>query len=282
MQTTTHTFAGRAFGALVCGVLAGTLLPNSMQVGLQFTVGGSEDTSAWSGMFWGEHWVVRALASIVSTGVAGFLTGVVARRYGRRLAAIASVPSFVIWSYLAFSAWSGSTPLLGGFEVDLSLGNKLMATVLAVLTVPLAAAGGEHGEVLVDQVGDHFDARRKTLLGVRWYHYLWIPIVLHLMIAQTFWAGLYGLQWVVVAWRAGQSMMSLVPMAFMLGIWASLWLTWMGASRAYAALAGFEAYSSSSTVAKLVIKNALGLPLLAALIQAGITLLHFGLAKLSS
>lgn len=280
MSTPRHSTLARSIGAIFCGLTAGIMLLNSMQVGFGFTV--SAEMDSWTWMIWGEHWAVRGLASVAASFLAGCIAGAVARSRGRLLAAVSAVPSALLWTYFAFAGWSGTPPFLEGYDIDMSLGNSVMSTVLALITVPIAAAGGEWGETFGEANSEHFDGRRGTLLGVRWYQYLWIPFVLHLVIAQTFWAVLYGLPWVMLLWRASERFLYMIPFLFMMGIWGTLVLVWLGVSKAYFALTALEEYESRSRIALAAIKYGLGFPALGAGLQAGIVLLHLGLIRLIS
>jgi hypothetical protein len=164
--------------------------------------------------------------------------------------------------------------------MDLSIGNKLAATLILLLTVPTAIYGGNEGEVWGRELGLHFDSRRGCLLGVKWYHYLWIPLVLHLVLAQSSWAALYGFEWLKRVWKAGIGMTSLLPTFFAVGVWLTLSLTWTGLWRAYRALADLDRHSSPAQRAMAVLKFGLGYPLGAAAIQGAIVLIHVGLIRL--
>jgi hypothetical protein len=48
----------------------------------------------------------------------------------------------------------------------------------------LACYGGSAGEEEGKAMAEHFDSRRFTLLGIKWYHYLWLPILIQLQLTQ--------------------------------------------------------------------------------------------------
>jgi len=282
MSQGTHGSVFRAIGAVTCGLVAGLLLPASMEVGARFAVASTQETDTW-GVLWGEHWAVRTAASLAASFAAGIVTGLVARHRGGLMASIAAIPSVLLWAYLAVGGWTGHPPFLSADTAfDMSIGNKLAATVIALLTIPLSYAGGEQGESAAQEMAPYFDRRRQSLFGIRWYHYLWIPLVMHFVLAQTTWAGLYGFQWLMRAWKASMSMTSLLPTLFVLGVWGSLAISWTGVERAYRALSGFDDDASASSRTRTVIKHGIGFPLAAAALQALILLVHVGLLKLLS
>ena len=166
------------------------------------------------------------------------------------------------------------------FEVDISIGNKLAASLLVLTIIPFACYGGLAGEEAGKMFGEHFDSRNYTLLGIKWYHYLWLPIVIQLLLVQTAWACLYAFEWFRNTWRAGMSLLSIVPSLFAFAILWTISITFDGVIRAYKILSGVEKVPLGRSRAFQVLKYGLGLPLLAAALQAGISLLHYGLAKL--
>ncbi|PWT79774.1 MAG: hypothetical protein C5B58_12880 [Acidobacteria bacterium] len=170
--------------------------------------------------------------------------------------------------------------LEGQFEVDISIGNKLAASLLVVTIIPFACYGGLVGKESGEMVGEHFDSRNYTLLGIKWYHYLWLPIVIQLLLVQTAWISLYAFEWFRNTWRSGMSLLSIVPAFFAVAIFWTINIMVEGAVRAYKILSGLEEVPSARSRAFQVLKYGFGFPILAAVLQAGISLVHYGLAKL--
>jgi len=276
-----HGSTSRAFAGVICGIIAGVLIPGALANGCRFYFPEEMQAgTAWT-FLWGEHWAIRVVASWASAAGAGFITGIIARRKGRLLAGIAALPSTLCWLVIALIGWTQKVPFLENqFEVDISIGNKLAASLLVLTIIPFACYGGLAGEEAGKMFGEHFDSRNYTLLGIKWYHYLWLPIVIQLLLVQTAWACLYAFEWFRNTWRAGMSLLSIVPSLFAVAILWTISITVDGVFRAYKILSGVEKVPLGRSRAFQVLKYGLGLPLLAAALQAGISLLHYGLAKL--
>jgi hypothetical protein len=177
--------------------------------------------------------------------------------------------------------WMQKVPFVEGrFEVETSIGNKLAASLLVFTIIPFACYGGFAGEEESKTVAEHFDSRRFTLLGIKWYHYLWLPILIQLQLVQASWALLYGFEWLRNTWRSGLSLISIVPWIFAIGIWWTLSIMVDGAVKCYRVLSGLEEIPSARSRAFQVVKYGFGFPLLAAALQAIISLVHYGLLKL--
>lgn len=278
-----HGSTSRAFAAILCGVIAGLLIPGALANGcLSYFPEERRSGASWI-FLWGEHWAIRVFASWASAVGAGFIAGVVARQRGRLWAGIAALPSTLCWLAIAVMGWMQRVPFLPDrFEVETSIGNKLAASLLVFTIIPFACYGGLAGEEEGKSLGEHFDSRRFTLLGIKWYHYLWLPILLQLQLTQASWAFLYGFEWLRNTWRSGVSLVSILPWIFTLVIWVTLSITVNGAVQCYKVLSGIEEIQSARSRAFQVLKYGFGFPLLAAIIQAAVSLIHYGLIKLFS
>jgi hypothetical protein len=130
------------------------------------------------------------------------------------------------------------------------------------------------------EFAEHFDSRRYTLLGIKWYHYIWIPIVLHLILLQGSYAGLYFLTWLKVLWKAGFSIFQwIIPGIFTFALWGTLYLMGIGIYKAYLILAGLESVPSKGKAFIKVLQYAIGFPLIAAALQYLIEYLHYIIGK---
>lgn len=267
----------RGAGAVTCGVIAGLLLVNSIQVGAAFGITGHA-AEEWTILQWDDHWMWRAIASLAATFVAGFLAGMVARRQGRKVAILSALPTAVYWALVAYVGWIGHIPA-SDLPAEVPLGYRIIAVILVLATLPCAAAGGVEGAAYGRANAAHCDSRRGSLLGVRWYHYLWLPLLLHLMVLTASFGVIYGFQWVVTGFRNGFSLFAFVPFVFVIAMVFTLQILASGATKTYEALAGFDD-STEASVLRRVVKYGFGYTLGAIVAQAAIAAAHFGLVAL--
>jgi hypothetical protein len=231
--------------------------------------------------FWGEHWALRVVASWAAAIGAGYLAGLAARRRGRIIALISALPVTLCWLVMTIFVWRDQWFFFPkDTEIQVSIGNKLAASLLVLTILPFTAWAGSLGEQDGQTHGTHFDARRFSLLGIKWYHYLWLPFVVYLWLVQASWAVFFGFEWLKASWKSSFSLSSFVPVAFTFMIWSTLALMWKGAAKAYVVLSGLELLPTARERAYSVLRNGVGLLILAALLQFGIQLLALGLAKL--
>jgi hypothetical protein len=271
----------RFLGAIVFGTTIGLFVAAALEVGLRYHYPEEQESTPWGLLFWGEHWALRVAASSVATIVAGYTTGLVARKHGKILAVISSLPSALFWLALTIGSWNGSFPYLkNALPFHVSIGNKLAASLVVVTMLPLAAWAGGLGEHEGQVRGPSFDSRRYSLLGIKWYHYFWLPLLAYLWLIQASWAVFDGLGWLAKSWKSGIGIISIVPGAFAFMIFGTIYIMSNGATKAYAVLSGIQAIPGAGKRALLVLKYGLGSLALAAILQTGIALLDFGLHKL--
>lgn len=127
---------------------------------------------------WGfdDHYVWRLIAAAVSTGIAAFICGAIAREKGGRVALIANIPSVIGWIAYAWMFFFMFDTL--GIKAD-QKAERLMTAygIISVVAIPitcwLAVKCGEFGQ----RVQMEFHDQDKTL-GVSDWHWawMWLPL----------------------------------------------------------------------------------------------------------
>jgi len=266
--------------AIMSGIIAGLLLSMAVGVGLQHRFPDEFKSSTWGALLWGEHWFLRCLVSLISSAWAGFIAGVVGRDKGKTLAVIAVLPSWIVWTITEYIAFGGHIPLFNASEFYVSLGNKISIGFIILAMFPVAWSAGDQGEIIGKEYSRLFDSRRHTLLGIKWFHYCWLPIVLYLIVMQGSYAGLYFLTWMRELWKSGFNLFgTIIPGVFTLLLYGTLYLMGIGVKKTYLILAGFEKAPSRGAVALNVLKYAIGFPILATILQVIIEYIHYSIAK---
>jgi len=270
----------RKFFAIITGVIVGALLSMAIGAGLQHRFPDEFKSFSWGVLLWGEHWFLRALAFLLSSACAGFVTGVIGREKGNLLAIIVVLPSWIIWVIFEYSAFSGHFPLLNLGDFYVSLGNKISMGFIILATLPVVWYSGAQGEIIGQKNSTFFDSRKHTLLGIKWYHYTWLPFVLYLIVLQGSFAGLYFLTWVKALWKSGFSFFgSIIPAIFTFMIYGTLYLMALGVQKTYLILSGFEEVTSKGRAAVKVIQYAIGFQIIAGILQFVIEYIHYSVAK---
>jgi hypothetical protein len=117
---------------------------------------------------WGNHYIWRLFAGVLVTAVAAFLCGAIAKTNSARTAAIANIPSILVWGAMIY--------LFGfsGVEAEGRTGYIAVSVIAIPLTTALAYFLGRMGEEVQKQ-----EYEEGTVLGVKAYHWIWAIIPLY-------------------------------------------------------------------------------------------------------
>jgi len=117
---------------------------------------------------WGNHYIWRLFAGVVVTALVGFLAGAIAKENGAKVAAIANIPSVLIWGGMIY--------LFGfaGVEVEAKTGFITISIIAIPLTTYVAYLAGGFGEETQRQ-----EFTEETVLGIKGYHWVWAVFPLY-------------------------------------------------------------------------------------------------------
>ena len=121
---------------------------------------------------WGDHYIWRLFAATIVTGISGFLAGAVARRNGGIVAAVANIPSVVVWvGYIYLFAFSNA-------ELEEQFAYTIISIVAIPLTSLVAYMTGVFGEEFQKDIFPE-----DTVLGIAPYHWIWAiwPIYFYML-----------------------------------------------------------------------------------------------------
>lgn len=261
------------------GFVVGAIAIAAIQLGVAYDYPAEDPRHTWGMFFWGNHPVIRVIASVLATVLASWLAGLAARRAGAVAASLAALPSILGWAYCAAAAWTGSFDIVGhAVPFEATVPDKTVSVLLAIGSLPLAFLVGRAAGSVGDRLAPFFDSRRHSVLGLRWYHYLWLPFPLYLLVIVNSWAVFYFLSLQLAAWNA-DSYAAIVPGLLSLGLIASFMVTYDGLARTYRVL---SAKDTSIRPSVAVVKYGCGFALLGSLIQTAVNLAHIGIEHLWS
>ncbi len=268
---------------VVGGVISGFLLSMAIVKGTEHTY--IEEllfTDTWGVLFWGEHYIIRMIWSLTATAGGALVAGLIARRRGLIIGLVTGVPTILVWLY-AVVLWVFEIAADSGLDYSLmSLGNKVVSILIPLLTVPISAVFGRMGETLAGEHSHHFDARKCSFLGVKWYHHLWIWIVLYFYVIQTAWIINYGFDWYRMSSGVFFVWDNILPSICLMVIIMTLGLTFDGVAKAYDRLTDYQRDYGKRETIKGVLLYGFGFPMLAMIAQQLIVLIYFGINYLLS
>lgn len=118
---------------------------------------------------WKDHYIWRLLAAAVTTAIAGFLAGAIARQNGGKVAIIANIPSVLVWiATLCLLT-------LGKVEIEQRIGFVVVSLIAIPLTTWIAYRAGQSGSETQQS-----DFSAETVLGIKRGHWVWLVFPLYL------------------------------------------------------------------------------------------------------
>lgn len=139
---------------------------------------GVDSPTQWG---WGNHFIWRLLAAVVSTAFAAVLTGAIARTRGVLTAALSNIPSVAIWiAFVGYWAFEKSSFIYGDQTITIHTGMIAISLITIPLTTYVAYVSGEFGATLQrDECGE------QTVLGIAGYHWVWMIVPAYLYAAAS-------------------------------------------------------------------------------------------------
>lgn len=120
----------------------------------------TEDPREWG---WGDHYIWRLFSGVVSTALAGFLSGAIARGSGGRVASVANIPSVIFWIFFIY---------LMGFS-SMVVQARTEYVIISIVAIPLTT----YIAYKSGAAGDNYqieECKENSVLGIRGYHWVWL------------------------------------------------------------------------------------------------------------
>jgi hypothetical protein len=134
---------------------------------------GIDTPSHWG---WGNHYVWRLLAGMISTYLAAVLAGAIAKNRAGMTVAISNLPSIAIWVVMIFALASGHTSFIYGDQTITIHTGMIVAGVISIpLTTFFAYQAAEYGS----KIQQEKFRGEGTVLGIAGYHWVWLIIPIY-------------------------------------------------------------------------------------------------------
>ena len=114
--------------------------------------------------FWGDTYFFRILASLLGTAIGGFIIGSYLKQGSKIASIIYSIPIVVFWGFVLIYYYQGSIDDFSFLSMY-----HIVPLVLTLFSLPVAY----YGNIVGNGFQDEFE-RSKSILNIKWYHWLWI------------------------------------------------------------------------------------------------------------
>ncbi len=269
----------RLIGSTLCGIIAGVLLISAIDRGayLYFV----EENKEWNSFTW-DNWFIRTLASIIASSWGAFIAGLISRTKGKLVGVLSAIPSFAFWLYYFYGQLNGEINIGNVLiEIETDTLSKIMAIVLALINIIAGFIAGNFGNEISKKHMKFFDERKHSILGVKWYHYIWTPFIIYFILIQGFFVSFYVLEKIYFLFQLPKySLAGIIPNILASLASISIYVSYKALTNSYKILSGSEYCHTNGEKVKKLIGYLIGFPILSLAIQFGTYYLELGVYNL--
>jgi len=251
-------------GAVIFGVLLGALITGSIQHGAGVVF--PKEKQDWILGFWGSHYILRTIASLVGTVFGAFASGCIGKRKGSICGLASTLPTSLFWIFVGFFGYSHSL---------MTTWQWIVVVAIVLLSPILGFYMGGIGETVHISNPHIFEARKNTILAIKWYHWFWLVIVIEWIGAFATYGFYQGL-WLSFGIKRTAFWHTIVGGFVSLLIYIGLYFLFMGAYKTFYLLSlGHQEGLSNRTIAVRILCWTLGIWIIVGAVQFLANLLMF-------
>ena len=264
----------RIISGILLGVLVGALLNGTIDRGFYiqyFPIHKEWDSFSWN------NWFVRSFGCIISSIGGAFISGLIARKKGKVVGLLSTIPSIFFWFYYLYGQLQGNLNL-GFTTIDITSNSTsmIMPFVLILLNLIGGYLGGQSGEESSNVYNLLFDKKKYSLLGIKWYHYLWFPFFTYFVLTQSFAVLFFMIDKFLFFWTSSaRGMKFLIPSILGVIISISIVFYYTSLIISYKILSGITAIDYNKNKFQNYFKPFFAFPVLAIVVQYGVYYLEY-------
>jgi hypothetical protein len=156
----------KQFGGILFGILLGLMVNDSIMRGASFVFPNEKDL--WGVGFWSDHHFLRIIASGLGTLVGAFAAGCIAKSRGGGCGFLSALPTSLFWLSIVLLHFGSRIT-----DTQITVGQWLVIVVLTVISPLAGFYAGLFGQKVRNDFAPLFETRPNTVLGIKWYHWLW-------------------------------------------------------------------------------------------------------------
>ena len=118
----------KQIGGALFGVFISLGITGSIQAGAEYIF--VTEAEEWGIGFWGNHHVLRVVASLIGSSVGGFSAGCIAKMRGKLWGLLSALPASLFWTVTGVFALSQIFAENEGFEI--TFGNSAVIIILII------------------------------------------------------------------------------------------------------------------------------------------------------
>jgi hypothetical protein len=165
----------KQIGGVLFGVVISLGITSSIQTGAGFIFG--TESEQWGIGFWGNHHILRVIASLLGTSIGSFSAGCIAKIRGKFWGMMSAIPTSLFW--LVVGVFALSQFFNENNSLEITIVNWAVIVILVVANLVIGYYAGAFGEGVRLKNSDIFEYRTNLILGIKWYHWFWLFTLIH-------------------------------------------------------------------------------------------------------
>lgn len=160
-------------GAILFGIFLSSFIIDSIRAGASRVF--PEEAEYWAIGFWADRFILRTIASIIGTAIGGFAAGAIAKSKGGVCGLISALPTSIFWIFVVIM-------LIIAPPESASLGHWGVSFILVIISPFVGFYNGNIGYTFRKDYPHIFEFRPRTVLGIKWFHWLWLIFPLYFVL----------------------------------------------------------------------------------------------------
>lgn len=161
-------------GAILFGIFIGSFVVDAIRAGAT-RIFPEEADLYWAIGFWGERFILRTIVSIIGTAFGGFAAGIIAKTKGGICGLLSAIPTSLFWLAVVITLFIAPPE-------SASFGHWGVSSFLIIISPCIGFYTGIIGHSFRKDYPEIFEFRPRTILGIKWFHWLWLIFPLKLVI----------------------------------------------------------------------------------------------------
>jgi len=173
-------------GAILFGIYLSASITDSVFRGLSYLF--VDEVENWGFAFWGDHYLARIIASIIGTFLGTYSSGIISKTKGNICGVLSSIPTSLFWIVILFFVFK-----YGEYQI-MPISVWVTIFSLIIFTPIIGYFAGISGASFRNDSPELFEVRKNTIIGIKWYHWIWLfPVFLWsgAFFTYSFYQGLY-------------------------------------------------------------------------------------------
>ena len=165
----------KQIGGAIFGAIVSLGITSSIQNATELIF--ASEAEEWGIGFWGDHNILRVVASVIGSSVGGFAAGCIAKIRGGLWGLLSALPTSLFWVTVGVLVLYRVLEKKISFEI--TFGTWAVIIILIIASLVVGFYTGIMGQSVRLENPEIFESKPHIILGIKWYHWFWLFTINH-------------------------------------------------------------------------------------------------------